>query len=305
MHINGSFSNKDHLAHPPALHSTPVSPLSDNTGPPASGPLQQVVGSPIGTGRRKSTPAALDMALRTAEGKQAVEDLLKQSKKMAFPSYFVGQKVQPQPEAPRPAGQTSGRFTAKHIMGMSSKVPTIAEHPVEPPPAEQESRPRAPAAMLPEASRSQKRSALDSVSSLPAARGDEHQQQHKQQLHEPSPVHSSAKDGTLPTPAAAAEEVPPPASKRNKLLHISPSVPAAMNRKFWSLSDYKIMRKMYTGYASTVYQVRAHRPASRGWGNVVLASHTRLTVRRVGCAGHVHQVTRDGCAQGVPHGEPV
>ncbi|GFH28537.1 serine/threonine protein kinase, partial [Haematococcus lacustris] len=32
-----------------------------------------------------------------------------------------------------------------------------------------------------------------------------------------------------------------------------------MARKYWSLADYSIVRKMYTGYASTVYQATCKR----------------------------------------------
>ncbi len=43
-------------------------------------------------GRRKSTPAALDMALRTAEGKAAIEELINSAgkKQMVFGQYFGG-----------------------------------------------------------------------------------------------------------------------------------------------------------------------------------------------------------------------
>ena len=41
--------------------------------------------------------------------------------------------------------------------------------------------------------------------------------------------------------------------RKNKILSLSPNIPINMARKFWSLSEFKVMRKMYTGYASTVY----------------------------------------------------
>ncbi|GLC41888.1 hypothetical protein PLESTF_000096600 [Pleodorina starrii] len=40
----------------------------------------------------------------------------------------------------------------------------------------------------------------------------------------------------------------------DRVVSLSPQLPAAMQRKSWSLADYNIIRKMYTGYASTVYQ---------------------------------------------------
>ncbi len=43
--------------------------------------------------------------------------------------------------------------------------------------------------------------------------------------------------------------------RKNKVLSLSPNLPAVMARKYWSLADFSIGRKMYTGYASTVYQV--------------------------------------------------
>ena len=57
----------------------------------------------------------------------------------------------------------------------------------------------------------------------------------------------------------SAEDLNHP-GRKNKLLALSPNLPANMARKYWSLSDYSIGRKMYTGYASTVYQVRALKP---------------------------------------------
>jgi len=50
----------------------------------------------------------------------------------------------------------------------------------------------------------------------------------------------------------AVEEAPP--LKKTKLLTLSSNLPVAMSRKYWTLGDYSIVRKMYTGYASTVYQ---------------------------------------------------
>jgi len=49
------------------------------------------------------------------------------------------------------------------------------------------------------------------------------------------------------------EEEPPPA-KQTKILALAQQLPNGMSRKYWSLADYSIVRKMYTGYASTVYQ---------------------------------------------------
>ncbi len=58
-----------------------------------------------------------------------------------------------------------------------------------------------------------------------------------------------------PPPTPQAEEEAPPAAKRIKILSMAPQMPNGMARKQWSLADYSIIRKMYTGYASTVYQV--------------------------------------------------
>lgn len=56
---------------------------------------------------------------------------------------------------------------------------------------------------------------------------------------------------------APAAEVPP--ARPTKILSMMQQLPTGMARKYWSLGDYSILRKMYTGYASTVYQVRAKR----------------------------------------------
>lgn len=60
---------------------------------------------------------------------------------------------------------------------------------------------------------------------------------------------------------------------QNKILSMAASLPNRMARKHWCLSDYSIVRKLYTGYASTVYQVRQGRAL---WG---LCTAARLLVQ--------------------------
>ena len=93
--------------------------------------------------RRKSTPAALDMALRTAEGKAAIADLLnvdsKQGKKpMAFAQYFgaPGSKAAsaaPGSSSPRGAAaiQDAPRAPLSVRMGLGAK-PGSGLRPVDP-----------------------------------------------------------------------------------------------------------------------------------------------------------------------------
>ncbi|KAG2436193.1 hypothetical protein HXX76_006505 [Chlamydomonas incerta] len=76
------------------------------------------------------------------------------------------------------------------------------------------------------------------------------QQQQPQQAQAVASPARSPQAQQAPAEEAAATQRPP----ASKLVSLSPQLPAAMQRKYWTLSDYNIIRKMYTGYASTVYQ---------------------------------------------------
>ncbi|MEW5308859.1 MAG: hypothetical protein WDW38_000786 [Sanguina aurantia] len=170
------------------------------------------------SGRRKSTPAALDMALRTAEGKQAVEELLgiaNNNKKLVFGQYFAGSS------AATPTAKASDK--ARAATGLTSKQ----------------------ASYLPSMS-----SGLDQEKTMSTVPEDDD----PETLTRLAPP-AAAAAAALAAREAAIEEANE-ASKRNniKIISMSNSMPVAMQRKFWSLSDYNILRKMYTGYASTVYQ---------------------------------------------------
>ncbi len=45
--------------------------------------------------------------------------------------------------------------------------------------------------------------------------------------------------------------------RNSQLLAASQWLPRSMQRDAWSLSDFKITKYMYTGYASTIARVRA------------------------------------------------
>ncbi|MEW5298479.1 MAG: hypothetical protein WDW36_001597 [Sanguina aurantia] len=195
------------------------------------------------SGRRKSTPAALDMALRTAEGKQAVEELLgiaNNNKKLVFGQYFAGSS------AATPTAKASDK--ARAATGLTSKqasyLPSMSSG------LDQEK------TMSTGLQSSHPSNAASSSASPPV----------KQNLNFALPTMSLSPNAASVAAAAAAAaalaareaaiEEANEASKRNniKIISMSNSMPVAMQRKFWSLSDYNILRKMYTGYASTVYQ---------------------------------------------------
>ena len=247
-----SFSNR----------SLPLTPTSFSKKHGAGGAIPPVqvsrqaalvptqLGPSPSSSRRKSTPAALDMALRTAEGKAAIADLLnvdsKQGKKpMAFAQYFgaPGSKAAsaaPGSSSPRGAADAP-RAPLSVRMGLGAK-PGSGLRP--PDLAVASSGSSKSLANVPEDE--------DAATSVPS----------------PPPVsHCPCKVliphminlGFMLLPqnlsSAEAEDNNHP-GRKNKVLALSPNLPASMARKFWSLSDYSIGRKMYTGYASTVYQVR-------------------------------------------------
>jgi hypothetical protein len=81
----------------------------------------------------------------------------------------------------------------------------------------------------------------------------------------PSTTTTTSSQQQIPHQAhTAADEALPPGAKATRILSLAGQLPAGMSRKHWSLSDYAIVRKMYTGYASTVYHVRARVPACEG-----------------------------------------
>ncbi|GIL48763.1 hypothetical protein Vafri_5211 [Volvox africanus] len=77
--------------------------------------------------------------------------------------------------------------------------------------------------------------------------------QQQQQQQQPASMPSPGRNHQVQQPAAG-EDAASSNRTANKLVSLSPQLPAAMQRKNWSLVDYNIVRKMYTGYASTVYQ---------------------------------------------------
>ncbi|GAX76664.1 hypothetical protein CEUSTIGMA_g4110.t1 [Chlamydomonas eustigma] len=199
----------------------------------------------VSSHRRKSTPAALDMALKTAEGRAVIEDLLNNNsssspkKPMAFAQYF---------------GATSGS-RANNAVASSPKGGAnnagIATSPITEPriPAE----PRAPLSTRNNAT--------------PKASNSFRQPGELDSSRSPSSKHLNVQDNTQNIDEGIQPDLAPPKlhrrvdeedinhpGRKNKLLSLSPNLPQIMARKFWSIQDYAIGRKMYTGYASTVYQ---------------------------------------------------
>lgn len=268
---------KSHLVLPPVQVSSSSNTSQGNPSPPppaVAGLIQQAATG--GSGRRKSTPAALDMALRTAEGKAAIEELINSAgkKQMVFGQYFGNTAASGSDKNSRFAKPGALALGVGSVGPGNSKPmsPVMEdedhhEEPVKPspkvviptpvPPAHQPvnnhaSSINSPLAASPIASSShQPMDVTPAASSAPAAAAPSSSR----------PVATSQKrpaDGTPPptvplkATAMQVDEVPP--ARQTKLLALAQQLPTGMSRKFWSLSDYSIMRKMYVGYASTVYQ---------------------------------------------------
>ncbi len=98
------------------------------------------LGSPSGaSNRRKSTPAALDVALRTAEGKAAIEDLLNNNghpakKPMAFAQFFgsPAPKQAPSPTSPQGGPGSSPRSNLPAVSQQTAMEPRPPEGPRAP-----------------------------------------------------------------------------------------------------------------------------------------------------------------------------
>jgi hypothetical protein len=404
QHVSSSRSNVSSGQHTITLKEAPM--LMDHQASPSGGgvlPPVQIGGEQssfstkqaaavaaaagLSTGqsyRRKSTPAALDMALRTEEGKKAVEALLQPNaqSKLIFGNYFAGtsaaardqavamaaaekQKAAKQaaasaapPPVPRPPPGPPPSVPAPHKTASYSQValPEMAPVPedvamedVAPPPhltssmsmsrkqpAESMSSLQGFPPVTPSTSATKLNVVLTASPSKSPSFGTgqsvgqalaQHQalvqQQSVGQAVSQLAQHSSGTNPHLlaavtspmprpPQPAPAAEEATTSSSRPvSKLVSLSPQVPASMQRKVWSLSDYNIIRKMYTGYASTVYQVSCgilagEAAASAGWPGEAGAScacgNGCLTV----CvlprhSGHVQEVAGDGGAQDVSY----
>lgn len=235
---------------------------------------------PMCTLRRKSTPAELDMALHSAEGRSAIQQLLTNqqgNKPMAFAQYFgtsISSTATPSmaspAEVPRPPfAQRVGRQTvpeedvvdggddisssAAALAGSAAALAGAA--PVAGP---KPSTPKGSAAHSPAPSASTAAAPVEAAARAPSpkpALQPEDSEPALASVPVPSPRGVPAKVNYVPPEDG---RVAPPAP-RTKLLSLSPHLPTIMMRKDWSLSDYSIVRKMYTGYASTVYQVRGVR----------------------------------------------
>lgn len=227
VQINSSFTSSPHSnASLPKPHPAAV--------------VQNIL-SPTHNGRRKSTPAALDMALRTAEGRKAIEELINPGgqKPMVFAQYF-GNGNQAAGKVDKPRFNKIQAAMAKYDgPAIDKTINTVPEDEDQMPAA---SPVTTPSSSSPASARPNKRPA-DSVSSF-------QEPEHKVVAPPPPPAVQPA---PAPAPMPMEEEIPP--GKRTRILAVCPTLPNGMARKYWCLADYTITRKMYTGYASTVYQV--------------------------------------------------
>jgi len=284
-----------------SFHMTPEASLSSKSGvhlPPVNGVLMTSSRTPnlalqqqlthmmpvsaAGSGRRKSTPAALDMALRTAEGKAAIEELINSAggkKQMVFGQYFgnSNKSTSPKPAAPGALTVNAPRFNKASVLAASGQSPTGKNmHSV---PEDEDSAmqtahhgiPAGHAAGLhphllmvptPVMDATQCPSALVSPSiaspGLPSPILMPVRPPSVKRPAEPSQVTQQAQkqavQAGLPQVVVEAAHQVAQAPSRVRILAMAQHLPNGMARKGWSLSDYSIIRKMYTGYASTVYQ---------------------------------------------------
>ena len=202
------------------------------------------------------------------------QDLINQAqgkqKQMVFSSYFA------QPGSPAAAKGAHGVAGLKSGLGRAAgpggvgkdgyEMGTVPESEEVAPPGPGVVSPRTPAKKpdgpAPSAAESQ-------VHAAPASKPSSASQQAHVQVAAPAAPAPQQVPAAAAAVAAAAVVAPRPKAstaapaapaaeeggKRTKLLAISPNLPNSMARKSWSLSDYSVVRKMYTGYASTVYQV--------------------------------------------------
>jgi hypothetical protein len=85
--------------------------------------------------------------------------------------------------------------------------------------------------------------------------------------------------------AQAQQAQPPQQQPPVKLLARAPTVPPAMARDEWRTSDYTILEKIYTGYASKVYRAVCRRSRE----TVVLKAYALPSI----CHLYQHQIFRE------------
>jgi len=188
--------------------------------PPSPGAL---VGSPVASSgtRRKSMPAAIDMALRQAESKAHIDEIINSGgqKQMVFGQYFGGSKAE--------VGAAGAHAEAAHVKKFTQATgAAVSGHP-------------AGAGKV-----------LGVVSEDAPSNGTAGVHPVVKRVN--NVEHPSVgEDAQTRAVHMASDDNDPP---KNKILSMAASLPNRMARKHWSLSDYSIVRKLYKGYASTVYQ---------------------------------------------------
>lgn len=228
-------------------------------------------GSPS-AGRRKSTPPMLDTLLVNGGAAGGnIEDILG-AKKLVFGQYFKGaggqEKVAEKEGAVKrgaPASPIPDNNSSKRTATQPSFPHSTAARPKQPP----------------------TKVIAKTPNNLPYQNGT------KPELLEIPPLHDLSLDGTgdatnssqpvstmqqpmdsalsaelegagvlhngpVPVPVKSEVMEDAPNVRKTKLISVSPSLPIAMQRRNWSLADYTVIRKMYTGYASSVYQAQCN-----------------------------------------------
>lgn len=258
------------------------------------------------------------MALRTAEGKQAIEDLINSAgkKQMVFGQYFGGPSKSPGSPDSKSNSSRFGKAAAMAGMpvpGTAKPVQNMIREDEEhvqqsgPSQAQQEQMIAAAAA----AARQQAQYQAAAASRAPQAPAGYTSQHHMPGQHAysagqvpvphnilmqgPQPMDASLPPGMMqqssrpvatpqrrsaeapapqmaapgynkypaqPQPVVVAPPPPPPMMHPQALPQVptrilaqASQLPANMARRHWSMADYSILRKMYKGYASSVYQV--------------------------------------------------
>eukprot|EP00798_Chlamydomonas_sp_ICE-L_P005562 gene5562-4199_t len=179
--------------------------------------------------RRKSMPAELNTALQTNEGRAAIQELLKGEpgagvkKQMVFGNYFGSSSAKsptaavPPMDVPRSTEPRPLKSSSPDEYKKTASARLAKQDEPDPP--------------RPQAQSSANSSYVTSLASL-GPRGD----------------------ASKLSPAKGEEDPAPRQKDEIKMLAVSKNLPVSMARTSWALSDFCIGRKMYTGYASTVYQ---------------------------------------------------
>lgn len=220
-------------------------------------------------GRRKSTPATLDTFLVNNPGAGSKLDNILGTKKLVFSQYFkngvetaasekdnsVGKRGAPT----SPTGDSGTKRTATQSP-MVTNATTIARQAQK---AHQQtgkplSMPKPAGLEIPSMHDLSLDGTTDTQGGLSSADYMSHMSTDMATSSGPSDV--AIMQAVVAAAAHQAQSTMDDAqtARKPKLISVSPSLPASMQRRLWSLADFTVVRKMYTGYASSVYQARCN-----------------------------------------------